>query len=62
MLRDFRDEAADAIEVLVEPGRLFDEPGAAMTFSAWAFRLYIDALRGEPQRASGGGEHGRGQG
>jgi class 3 adenylate cyclase len=40
------DEALKAIELLVEPGRVFDEPGAAMQFTAWIYRLLIGALRG----------------
>ena len=41
------DEALKAIDLLVEPGRVFDEPGAAMQFTAWIYRQLIGALRGD---------------
>ncbi len=49
-LRGAWDEADDAVAALVEPGRVFDEPGPAMQFTAWVYRLLIAAGRD----ASGG--------
>jgi DNA-binding CsgD family transcriptional regulator len=40
-------EAEDAIEILVTPGEIFDEPGVAMQFMAWMHRELLAAHRGE---------------
>ncbi|HUI25542.1 MAG TPA: AAA family ATPase [Candidatus Kryptonia bacterium] len=63
-LRGSLAEAEDAIHALVEPGRVFDQPGPAMQASAWYYRQLLaayaqpaDAVRAEleanPRRARG---------
>jgi class 3 adenylate cyclase/tetratricopeptide (TPR) repeat protein len=42
-LRGKWDEATDAIDILLEPGRLFREPGPAVQFVAWIYRQLLQA-------------------
>ncbi len=40
-LRAEWDAAADAIDILVEPGRVFPDPGASVQFIAWIYRQLL---------------------
>jgi class 3 adenylate cyclase/tetratricopeptide (TPR) repeat protein len=40
-------EAEDAIDALVEPGRVFDEPGPALHLIAWLYRQHVRLCAGD---------------
>jgi class 3 adenylate cyclase/tetratricopeptide (TPR) repeat protein len=40
-------EAADAVDILVEPGRVFDEPGPSIQILAWIYRQLLRASAGD---------------